>query len=409
MKKIELPNLLWYGNQEIELHFPDRWHVELLQPLGFEKPAMDPAGMSKAFANPIGSSPLPELARAAREVVITFDDMTRPTPVREILPYVMTSLEEAGIPDANIRFIPALGTHGAMNNVDFRKKLGDGIIERYATYNHNPYENCDYLGNSPSGVPVFINKEFMSCDLKIGIGCITPHVHAGFGGGGKIILPGLSGVETIKAFHRDVMLRDVNSIGLGKSDGNVMAAEIRDVVRMSGLHFKIDALLNRKGEITDLFMGDPIEEHRVGLEAAKEHYGTIPSYDNDIVIVNAYAKYNEMGICLVMALSGINLSRGTIVMLVDSPEGQVCHYLLRSFGKDYGGELYLERGAPPEGIRVVVCSRFPDMTMCDLFARADSVTITRNWEETLALLEEEYPNEASVAVIPDGTMQYFRS
>jgi hypothetical protein len=102
-----------------------------------------------------------------------------------------------------------------------------------------------------------------------------------------------------------------------------------------------------------------------------------------------------------------------IVLLVDSPEGQICHYLFRSFGKDYGGRMYGGKGkkaAPdaPDTIKVIVCSRYPDRTMCDLFALPDEVTVTHRWDETLALLEQEYPRNASVAVIPDGTMQYFR-
>jgi hypothetical protein len=55
-----------------------------------------------------------------------------------------------------------------------------------------------------------------------------------------------------------------------------------------------------------------------------------------------------------------------------------------------------------------VCTKYPDKTMNDWFASAESVTVTNDWEQTLPLLEEQYPGEASVAVIPDGTMQYFR-
>lgn len=409
MKTVNVPDLLWYGNQPKQLRFPDGWEVELLEPPGFKKPALDEKGIAGALDNPIASPTLRELAQGAGEVAIVFDDITRPTPVKAILPGVLDALKDAGIPDNSIRFIPALGMHGTMNNIDFRKKLGDEIVESFPIYNHNPYENCDYLGESPSEIPVYINHEFMSCDLKIGIGCITPHVHVGFGGGGKIVLPGISGVETIKAFHRDVMMRDPDSIGLGKSDGNVMYAEIEDVVGMSGLQVKIDALINERGEITDLFAGHPPEAYRAGLEVAKAHYGTVPSPGKDIVVANAYAKYNEMAICMLMSLVSVNMARGVIVLVVNSPEGQVCHYLLRSFGKEYGGELYIKRGAPPEGVKVIVCSRYPDLTMCDLFASAESVTMTRDWDETLALLEESYPTSASVAVIPDGTMQYFIS
>ena len=407
MKTIPVPDLLWYGNQPQELRFPDRWEVELLEPPGFKKPALDREGISRAFENPIGSPTLVELARDAREVAVVFDDITRPTPVKAVLPWVLGALEEAGIPPANVRFIPALGMHGAMTNIDFRKKLGDDVVENYPIYNHNPYENCEDLGKSPSGIPVFLNREFMYCDLRVGIGCITPHVHAGFGGGGKIVLPGICGVQTIKAFHREVALRGPETMGLGKTAGNVMYAEIADVVRMSGMQVKIDALINDRGEISDLFVGDPIAEYAAGIEAAREHYGTRAKPGLDIVVANAYAKYNEMAICMLMSMMSVNFARGVIVLVVNSPEGQVCHYLIRSFGKEYGGEYYMRMNPPPEGLKVIVCSRYPDRTMCDLFAPAECVAMTRDWDETLSVLEEEFPAEASVGVVPDGTMQYF--
>ena len=409
MKTVTVPNLLWYGNEPRTLEFPDHWEVSLLQPPGFARPALDQAGIDQALASPVGSPPLEELAAGASEVAILFDDITRPTPVSRLLPPILGPLHAAGIPRENIRLIPALGMHGAMNNIDFRKKLGDEVVRDYAIFNHNPYENCEKVGVSPSGIPIELNREFMACDLKIGIGCITPHVHVGFGGGGKIIMPGIASYETIKAFHLEVPARDYSTLGLGKIEGNVMHAEVVDVCRMSGLRFKADALINDRGEITDVFAGDPVEAHKAGVAAAREHYGTPASAGNDIVVVNAYAKYNEMAICMMMALACVNFApAGTVVLIVDAPEGQVCHYLLNRFGKEYGGAAYIPRGEPPGGINGIVCTAYPSATMCDWFASAESVMVTDDWSATLPLLEERYPGGATVAVIPDGTMQYFK-
>lgn len=408
MKRFLLPNLLWYGNQPREICFPDAWEVDFLEPPGFKKPGLSREGMERALSEPIGSPTLEELARQAREVVVVFDDITRPTPVKDVLPSVLEALRSAGIPDENVRFIPALGMHGAMTNVDFRKKLGEEVVERYPVYNHNPYENCPYVGETESGVPVYLNREFLYCDLRIGIGCITPHVHVGFGGGGKIVLPGICGAETIKYFHKDVMARDPGSTGLGKVEGNVMLRAVEEVCVLSGLRFKVDALVNSRGEITDLYCGDPLQVHRKGVKEARIHYGVPYRGGYDVVVANAYAKYNEMAICMMMALSCVNFSAGTIVLVVDSPEGQVCHYLMRSFGKEYGGECYVPRGDLPTSLEVIVHTRYPDPTMCDLFAPYRSVRVVREWEEVLGLLNSKYPQGARAAVIPDGTMQFFQ-
>lgn len=411
MTTVTVPNLLWYGNEPRRLRFPDRWDVEVLTPPGFEKPGIEDKEIEEAFARPIGSPRLEDLAAEAGEVAVVFDDITRPTPVYRVLPWVLGALEKGGVPKKNVRFIPALGNHGAMTNIDFRKKLGERVVEEYAVYNHNPYEHLEYLGKTQSGTPVHVNREFMNCDLKIGIGCITPHVHVGFGGGGKLVFPGVSGIESAYVFHSEVYSRGIETTGLGRFKDNVMYKEVVDAVRLSGMQLIVNGLINKRGQITDLFVGDPVEAHLVGVQAAMPHYVTSPAPGKDVVVANAYAKYNEMAICMFLALQTVNPEGGVIVLVVDAPEGQICHYLYRSFGKDYGGRMFSGNAAPHAGgaVRVVVCTRYPDRTMCDLFAGPDDVTVIRTWEEALSLLEKDYPGHASVGVIPDGTMQYFSS
>ena len=95
--------------------------------------------------------------------------------------------------------------HAALTLSDFTKKLGVEIVSRFPVYNHTPYENCSYVGTTSSGVPLYINDEVLSADLKIGIGSVLPHSFNGFGGGGKIILPGVAGMESIYRNHRAVL------------------------------------------------------------------------------------------------------------------------------------------------------------------------------------------------------------
>ena len=236
--------------------------------------------MEKAFLNPIGSKPISELAKGKKEVVILFDDLARPTPVFEIVPFVLRELEKAGISDQQIRFIAALGAHGAHTANDFRKKLGEEVLDRFPVYNHHPFDFCTYLGKTSRGTPVSINKEVMACDLKIGIGSIVPHAFSGFGGGGKILLPGVAHIDSIAYNHGPLVKNHPGSVGLGKIEGNVPRLDIEEATRMAGLDVKIDALVNLRGEITGLFVGDPILEHREGTRLAKEIYATTPARGN---------------------------------------------------------------------------------------------------------------------------------
>jgi len=91
----------------------------------------------------------------------------------------------------------ATGAHHGRLLFDFQKKLGTEIPEKYHVYNHNSYENLEYLGKTSYDTPVHINREVMSCDLKISLGAMMPHFGYGFGGGSKMLLPGVAGIDSI--------------------------------------------------------------------------------------------------------------------------------------------------------------------------------------------------------------------
>ncbi|MFW6126481.1 MAG: lactate racemase domain-containing protein, partial [Chloroflexota bacterium] len=264
--RISLPQMEWYGDTQLEIDFPESWDVTECRMQGHDAPALSDEGIRKAFQNPIGTGTIRELARGKSQVAILFDDMSRATPTATLIPYVLEELAAAGIPDDNIRFIAAIGAHGSMNGIDFRKKLGDEVMARFLVYNHNPYENCTPLGSTSRCTPVAVNAEFMSCDLKIGLGSIVPHPYSGYGGGSKIVLPGVAAMETIDANHTRLM--GSRTVGLGKHEGNILKQDMDEAARMAGLDVKIDALLNLKREVTALFVGDPIAEHNEGVKLA---------------------------------------------------------------------------------------------------------------------------------------------
>jgi nickel-dependent lactate racemase len=406
--KLKVPQLFWYENSELELDFPDSWDVHFLPPKGHDRPKLTPQQIEQAFANPIGSQRIRDLARGKKEVAILFDDITRPTRTCEILPYVLQELEQAGITDAQIRLIAAVGTHGAHDNHALRKKLGQEMLERFPVFNHNPWENCTPVGKTSRGTPLAVNREVMNCDLRIGIGCILPHPQVGFGGGGKIILPGVSHIDSIDHFHGKVMGMAPQTTGMGNYDENVMRFEVEEAAKLAGLDVTIDGLLNLRGEFSALFVGDPVLEHREGVKLAKEVYATEGISGVDIAVTNAFVKSNEAAISIFVALRSIKLPGGTIVMIMNAPEGQIPHYLLRSFGKTYGGRHYTQRTIPA-AFKVIVLNPLKDLTCVDLFGDAQSVTWARDWGEVMDEVRASNPDGAKVAVYPDGTMQYLAS
>jgi nickel-dependent lactate racemase len=404
--KVKVPQLLWHGNTELELDFPSSWSVFFCPMKGGEKKRLRLQEMERVFSHPIGSKTISELARGKKEVAILFDDMARPTPVHEIVPFVLRELEKARISDRQVRFIAALGAHGAQTAVDFEKKLGQEVLDRFPVYNHHPFDYCTPLGKTRQGTPVSINQEVMACDLKIGIGCIVPHSFSGYGGGGKIILPGVAHIESIR-YNHGLIKANPDCVGPGKIDGNIPRLDIEEATKMAGLDVKIDAVLNLRGEVTGLFVGDPISEHHEGMRLAKEVYSTTPAMDMDVVVVNAYSKANECAIAPFIGVPSLKDTGGDLVVIANEPAGQMVHYLFGEFGRCGEGGMRLPQPMSKKVRRLIVLSPFRDQVGACFFGQVPTILWAKTWEEVMDHLKAEWGDRARVAVYPDGTVQYF--
>ncbi|MBN1686812.1 MAG: DUF2088 domain-containing protein, partial [Spirochaetales bacterium] len=363
-------------------------------------------------ANPIGSKPIRDLARGKKKVVILFDDLSRPTKAAEIVPYVLEELAAAGVEESGIQFICAVGNHGALTAYDYRKKLGADVVSRFNVYNHNPYENCVYVGRTARGTPVSINSEFMNADLKIGIGSIVPHPMTGFGGGAKIILPGVASIDTVEYNHvtvrQEALAKGIETAtGMANNENNAFVLDMQEACRMSGLDIKVDAIVNIEMDTTALFVGEPIAQWNEGVKLARKHYRTEKPDGAQIIVSNANAKVNESTIAAGNARGVLGDSEGTIVLVSNNPYGEVPHYLLRRFGNEVNFRRWRARSLTPNIRKFIAFMPWADKASFDWIAPAESVTRTTSWEETVAMLEAEYPDGAKVAVIPDGTIQYF--
>ena len=304
---VKVPELAWYGLRNLELSIPDNWELEVCHMTGFNAPALNSKQIRKSIKDPIDCLPLRELAKGKHEVAIIFDDMSRITRVSKIAPIILEELAGAGIPDNKIRFISALGCHGAMGKSDLVRKLGEEVVSRFPVYNHNALNNfCTFVGSTSRGIPIFANQEVMKCDLKIGVGSIQPHPMVGFGGGSKIILPGITSLETNEAFHRIVAKMSQEnpgqSIRMGSAPDNPLRSQIEEAGKMIGLNFKIDSIFNMWGDISQFFAGSPQSAFFAGAEIARKHYCSSRALEKDLVIANICIKVNEPHTALTTAI-----------------------------------------------------------------------------------------------------------
>ena len=405
--KFNLPQRPWNDQGWLEINLPEDWDVQYCPMAGYEAKALTVEELADCLDNPVGTQKLESLAKGKKSVVIVFDDMTRPTRTYELAPLVLERLHRAGIEKDQITFVCALGTHGALTMVDFRKKLGSEIIENYRVFNHNIYENCTHVGKTDRGTQVMFNREVMAADLKICIGCVTPHVQAGFSGGGKLLLPGVAHIDTISHYHLDVEQMAKETTGMGCHKNNILREEINEAAAMAKVDFLLNAVVNGQGETAGLYAGELYQAHNAAVEMAKVHYLTadIPK-SKDVAIANAFSKPNEMGIAVILGMSALKNFHGTVVVIADSPEGQVPHYLLGRFGTGYGGRQY-PVASIPTGLNLIIMTPWPDRTILDWFSNPEAATVVRDWEAVRKLLKSVHGAGTKAAVLPNATMQYF--
>jgi len=412
MSVIRLPQLAWYETKELELRLPDSWQAEVYNMAGFDRPAMKPDEMKVAITNLIGSPPIRELARGKNKVVIIFDDMTRVTRVAEVVPFVLEELAEAGIPDDRIQFICATGAHMAWDRVSFEKKLGREVLTRFPVYNHNPFNKVTRVGTTSYGTELYVNAEVMKCDLKIAIGSVVPHPNTGFGGGGKIILPGVCSMETIEHYHRkedEFKQRYPNKqvTGMGVFNDNPLRLNIKEAAALTGLDVKVDCLVNMWGETVAIFAGALEPTYEAAVREAKAHYLTPEAKGEGIVIANTFAKANEgIMIGLNTAFKVISDKGGDVVLIANAPDGQVTHYLLGTFGRTIRGNMELEAKIPQNVNHVIVYTEYPDIAGQVYIEKSDKVLFMDNWDNVLKTLQEFHGAGTKVAVYPDAEIQY---
>jgi nickel-dependent lactate racemase len=257
-----------YGKAGLLLDLDERWNTSIVEPR-YQSGLADPAaGLREALQAPWVGRPLHERVKASDRVGIIFNDITRATPNQLILPAVLAELGH--VPVENITLFNALGTHRENTPAELRAMLGAEVADTWRIVQNNCLDRSTqvYLGQTDQGHPIWLNRELMACDVKVLTGFIEPHFFAGFSGGGKAIMPGMAGLETILGNHSAANIGDPQATW-GVTQGNPIWEEVRQVAQVAGETFLLNVTLNRDKQITAVFAGDLLPAHAAGIEFAR--------------------------------------------------------------------------------------------------------------------------------------------
>jgi nickel-dependent lactate racemase len=266
---IDDQNLLFYAAHRKTDKVPDQTQV-----------------IEEALENPIGTGKLEDLLKPDHTVVIMVDDATRPTPAAKILPFILDTIERVGVPDDAVCIFMGMGTHRPMTEEELSIKLGDSVRERYEVINRD-YREGDFvpLGKTESGTPIEIDRDVLEADFKIAVGNVIPHISAGWGGGSKMILPGVCSQKTTDMMHLMACIVQPVLEVIGTRD-NKPRAEMDAIAEKVGLDFIINTVLDEDKNILGVFAGHFIEAHGKATELAEKLMVVPIPAQADILIVS---------------------------------------------------------------------------------------------------------------------------
>jgi len=277
-----------YGKGYVELELPPEKTTVLYSslPKGFD-PETTAKLVLESLKSPIESPPIHDLVLKARKVAILITDKTRATPNKLILEVLLPELEKAGIRRDSIEIIVATGLHAPHTKQEIEELVGKSIAEQYNVYSHNSDDEKSIicLGRTSYGTEVCVNKVVVEVDLTIGIGLIEPHFFAGYSGGRKLILPGISATKTVYHNHSYKMIAHPKA-DYGILEGNPVHEDMVEGAKMvKSYKFIVHVLIDKEKKVFRVVSGDPYKALIHGVKELDKYVKVEVLSLADVVIV----------------------------------------------------------------------------------------------------------------------------
>lgn len=287
--------VLGFGDKEFAITLPEEQVIHVIEGKAYPAIADVPAAIKAVLKNPIDAPPLPEYVQPGDTVAIIASDITRQwIQYPAFLPTLLNELNAAGVPDSQIKLVVSLGSHRQHTDQENVAVYGQETVNRIElvqSYAPNS-EDFVYVGKTSRGVETYINKHIVNADKVIMTGGIVYHPMAGFGGGRKAILPGVSGYATIQGNH-SFCLHEVVGQGInpncmaGKLDGNEMHEDMIEMVPMLKSPFLLNAVFTPEGKFARFVAGHWHNAWLEGCKTVEEIFGVPIKAKADLVIASA--------------------------------------------------------------------------------------------------------------------------
>ena len=310
-----------YGKGVQYVEVPQRNLIGVLQA---NQEASDVGGSEavvRALENPVASPRLRELVKRGQKVAIITSDISRPLPSYDVLPAVLDELYRADVKPEDITVVFALGTHRRHTEEEKERLVGRRCYREVRCVDSDP-DDCIHLGVTSRGTPVDITRIVAEADFRICLGNVEFHYFAGYSGGAKAIMPGVSTPETIQYNHRMMVSPEAYA---GKLEGNPIREDIEEAGAICGIDFIVNVVLDEHKRIVFAQAGDVVQAHRAACRYLDQMYRIPIPEKADIVIVSQGGAPKDANLyqtqkALDNAKHAVKKG-GTIILIGACPEG----------------------------------------------------------------------------------------
>ena len=401
-----------YGKTEQIVEVPDQNLQAVLESNPMEHERRGPEAVRYALEHPIGAPKLRDLVRPEQKVVIITSDISRPVPSFDILPDILQDLFAAGVPKEQITVVFALGSHRKHTEEEKRRLAGDAVFETVRCIDSDP-NDCVHVGTTKAGTPVDIMREVMEADFRICVANVEFHYFAGYSGGYKTIMPGVSTPAAIQCNHRLMVSPDACA---GKLEGNPLREDIEEAGKMVGVDYIVNAVLDEHKHIVYAVAGDVVEAHRDGCRYLDRMYRKEIEHRADIVLVSQGGAPKDAN--LYQTQKALDNSKhavkkgGTIILIGACNEGlgskpfeewltaaESAHSLVERIGREFqlGGHKAAAIGMVLENASISMVSE-----MDDDFVRSIFLDPYPSAQAAFDAAMEKYGPDATVIAMPFG-------
>jgi nickel-dependent lactate racemase len=268
------------GVQTVELPDQNVMDVLVSNPMEHARRGMD--AVCYALANPIGARPLREMVKPGQKIVIITSDISRPLPSYDVVPPVLDELYAAGCDRGDITVVFGLGSHRCQTDEERRHLVGERAFQEVRCVDSD-VNDCIHVGTTTHGTPVDITRIVAEADFRICLGNVEFHYFAGYSGGAKAIMPGVSTPAAIQVNHRMMVSPTACA---GKLEGNPIREDIEEAGRILGIDYIVNAVLDEHKHIVYAVAGDSVKAHREACRYLDRMYRKPIPKQADIVLVS---------------------------------------------------------------------------------------------------------------------------